>query len=662
MSGNVKTTKIRQKDIFCIEQMLQKYNGHFDLPAYAASAAVFLLISYLGFRGGGYDTTVSGEVGLLAWWLLLLGSLLGFLPRFGKKSWVIIALFAAFVGWTALSLIWTDSFERSATELARVTGYLGVFLLALALRQLGKPKYLLGGLAAAIAAIALLAVLSRLHPVWFPNTLTSLLLPGVSSRLSYPLGYWNALAAFAALGLPPMLYLASEAKNVVAKVLAAAALPVLVLCIFLTLSRTGILVAAVSATVFILLSQDRLLKLISFAPAAVGSLILITVVKGYSDLSDGLLTDSAKSQGNKVLLLMVFISALVAALHLIFSLITRNYKPPKLITWSGRKSALAVVALTLLAVVCFVGFNGPDRVAGRWHEFKQPGLVVSEGGGLRAERFKSASSNGRYQYWVSSVDAAKTRIWGGIGPGTWEFWWAEHGTIRSAFVRDAHSLYFQTLAELGLVGLTLLLLFFLSVVALGLTRVFRAAGSARSLYAAALASCVAFMLAAASDWIWQVPVIPITFLVVVAVIIGSRTESTEGSSVRARAARPLVFLLAAAALFAVVPSLAATRYLRQSHLQVRSQNLDQALLSARYAEKLQPAAAAPHLQEGLIYETASYLARATAEAEKAVHLERKNWRNWLVLSRLEARRGHVQASLHAYQQAKKLSSFSQLFN
>ncbi len=44
----------------------------------------------------------------------------------------------------------------------------------------------------------------------------------------------------------------------------------------------------------------------------------------------------------------------------------------------------------------------------------------------------------------------------GGGAGSYEAWWAQHGSI-PLFVRYAHSLYLEVLGELGVVGLVLLL-------------------------------------------------------------------------------------------------------------------------------------------------------------------------------------------------------------
>src|SRR6202012_5653518 len=40
-----------------------------------------LLSVYLALSGGGYDIVVRSEIGLLVWWFILLGALVGLLPR-----------------------------------------------------------------------------------------------------------------------------------------------------------------------------------------------------------------------------------------------------------------------------------------------------------------------------------------------------------------------------------------------------------------------------------------------------------------------------------------------------------------------------------------------------------------------------------------------------
>ena len=52
----------------------------------------------------------------------------------------------------------------------------------------------------------------------------------------------------------------------------------------------------------------------------------------------------------------------------------------------------------------------------------------------------------------------------------------------------------------------------------------------------------------------------------------------------------------------------------------------------------------------------------TATESPATAREQTNWRNWLVLARLEAKQGHADAAIRAYARAKSLNPRSPLFN
>ena len=66
----------------------------------------------------------------------------------------------------------------------------------------------------------------------------------------------------------------------------------------------------------------------------------------------------------------------------------------------------------------------------------------------------SAGSSGRWQQWGSAIDEFESAPGLGRGAGSYEAWWAQHGTLQG-FVKDAHSLYLESLGELGIVGFLL---------------------------------------------------------------------------------------------------------------------------------------------------------------------------------------------------------------
>ena len=56
----------------------------------------FALVLYLGLKGGGYDQVVYGQVGIIAWWIVVLGAAVAVLPlsRVSTAGWVGFGLLA----------------------------------------------------------------------------------------------------------------------------------------------------------------------------------------------------------------------------------------------------------------------------------------------------------------------------------------------------------------------------------------------------------------------------------------------------------------------------------------------------------------------------------------------------------------------------------------
>ena len=247
----------------------------------------------------------------------------------------------------------------------------------------------------------------------------------------------------------------------------------------------------------------------------------------------------------------------------------------------------------------------------------------------------------------------------GIGPGSFEFWWARKGSL-PIFVRNAHSLYLEVFAELGAVGLLLIVLFVGVALVSGARRALDGEED-RALMAAATAACAAFAVSAALEWVWQVAVMALAFLILAAVAVSGGGSASGGYRPPGRGARALLAVGALAALVAIVPPLTATSAVRSSEDGVAEGRYGTALDRARTAERVQPYAATPELQHALIEERLGRLREAAAAAARATEDESTNWRPWAVLSRLEARRGRAAAARRAYLKARSLNPRSRLF-
>jgi O-antigen ligase len=121
----------------------------------------------------------------------------------------------------------------------------------------------------------------------------------------------------------------------------------------------------------------------------------------------------------------------------------------------------------------------------------------------------------RSEYWEAAFDDVRDRPLGGSGAGSFEEYWLEHGDP-GVHVQDAHSLYLEVLAELGIVGFALVLVV-LAVPFIALVR------TRRDIESAAAAGFTAFVVHAGLDWDWEMPVVVFTGLAcAVALLVATR--------------------------------------------------------------------------------------------------------------------------------------------
>jgi O-antigen ligase/polysaccharide polymerase Wzy-like membrane protein len=642
-----------------------------DPGGFATWLLPLLLIVYLAMNNGGYDEIPRDQVGVAVWWLVLIGTAIGLLPAAGgtRIGRLMLGALALFAGWTALSLTWTDSVGLSSVELARVSTYLGVFALALAVQGEGRWRHLLNGVTTGVAIVCGIAVLSRLEPTWFSQTNAGAVLPGIEieRRLSYPLNYSSGLGAFAAISLPLLLAATASARNIVVQALAAAALPVVALALWLTTSSLAVPAAAVALVAFLILAPDRLPKLATLLVAGAGSAILIAAENQREALDRGIPTPTAQHQGDELLTILIVVCLGVALVQTAISLVSQYAERPPWTRPTPRQLARPAIAAACAVLLVGLAAGGGGKLQDEWHNFKygNQGNLTDQSRGNQITDF---SSSGRYSFWSGAVDAFQSAPLVGIGPGTFQFWWAQHGDT-AGFVRDAHSLYLETLGELGIVGFILIAGFSLAVLLLGTSRALRGPPELRLGVAAATAGCAAFVATALVDWGWEVGVIPFVFLALAAVAVagGLEAETTRqrnsGRTIGPRSplARVATVALSMSALVAICLPLVSASALQSSRHAATAGDLSGALSDAKRAADFEPGAAEPRLQEALVQEQQGDFAAAVKSARIATDKEPSNWQNWIILSRLEARSGNPAASIEAYKTARSLNPRSQIF-
>ena len=251
----------------------------------------------------------------------------------------------------------------------------------------------------------------------------------------------------------------------------------------------------------------------------------------------------------------------------------------------------------------------------------------------------------------------------GQGAGSYEAWWAEHGSL-AMFVRDAHSLYLEALAELGVVGFLLIAGAFLVGLVTALIRLRRLPRAEARDLAAPTAVFVAFCAAVAIDWMWELTVVSVVAFTCLALLVGSAPYTVVPErSVRVRPAYVVVGLTAAWFLICLqaIPYLSELRIRASQEAAARGEG-GAALDAAESARAIRPWAASPWLQLALVREELGDLREAESAIGRALDRDSSDWRLWLVRARLETKLGDVPAARASLRRARSLNPRSPLFN
>ena len=610
------------------------------------------LIVVVAVLGGRSPSAVRSVAAILVWWGVLVAVAFDLAPRAAipRAALACTALLVAFGLFTALSIGWAPSAEGAFAEADRVFLYAGVLLSAVLLARPGDAGRWADGMALAVVVVALLALGQRLFPGLLPDDRLAEQLPNAATRLSYPVGYWNGLAIFVALGFPLLLRVAVVARLALWRAAALAPLPALAGAIYLTSSRGGVAVAALAGAAFVLLC-GRVRALLALAVAAAGCAAAVAILDARSVLVDGPFDGSAaKDAGPEAAAL---IAAVCVACALVYALA------------SGRvrlRTSIPRLVWPLLAVVAVAGAIAADP-AERVRTFKaEPPVQEAPGATPVRGHLSSSGGSGRWQFWDAAAGEWREHPLAGGGAGSFEPWWAQHGKL-DWFVRNAHSLWLETLAELGVVGLLLLAGVFAVGVAAGLARLRGRAADDRVTVAALLALVLGFMLGAAIDWVWQLPAVAALALLSLGLLTGPGTTPWRRGERSARmsfGARAVLVLAAWIAICAQALPFLATEEVVASQKAAARGELGEALERASSARAIQPWAASPRLQLALVREEAGDVRRARRDIAAAIARDESDWRLRVIASRLAVKAGDLDAARTALARARALNPRSRL--
>jgi O-Antigen ligase len=627
-----------------------------------ASGGLAVTVFWIAYESGSSSLSARSVLAIAIWWVILLGVGLGFLPRgrVDRSAVMVGALLTAFAVDTFASVFWARDAAGAFEEFDRMALYVGLFVLtAISVRRSEICRWA-DGLAVGLGAIAVVALLSRLFPGLFSPRGLPEFLPNTATRLSFPIGYWNGLGILMGMTVPLLLHMTLTGSSALRRSLGVAAIPILACVVYFTASRGGVLTGLVGTIVFLTATNRRWEVLGAMVAAAIGSALGVAVLVPRTELVNGPLgSDAAHSQGRVAALLILGCCLLSAAIYLVGARILSGRRPPGVLV--GR----IVLGVALAALVGSVIALHPVR---RFDDFKRTPPTPSPGGDFVRAHLLSGNGSGRWQFWSAAVGEFKSAPVAGRGAASYESWWAQNATF-THFIRNAHSLYLETLGELGVIGLLVLAAAFVATFAIAVRRLLRVGPRERPTIAALTAVFAAFAFGAAIDWVWQITVIAGVAIVAMALVTAAETPRPKAvTAVHERGERSIRFALGAAALaFAwvvicaqAIPWLASMK-LAESQAAVRRDDGDVAFRAAIDAKRIQPWAASPYLQLALVDEASGQLTSARRWIDDAIERDPENWRLWLVAARLETKDGDVAKAARTLERAASLNPRSPLF-
>ena len=325
---------------------------------------------------------------------------------------------------------------------------------------------------------------------------------GSGPRLRYPLGYWNANGAMCGIAVAMLLWMSRSARWTRAALGSRSRrCRRSLLTLYFTYSRGGLLALVVGALCLLALSRDRLWMLATLAIGAIGALPALLAVPGPRQPRRQRRLPDIRRPGRHG-----------AAHPARRDRRSRSASSPACGGWSARRRRRPggrvelsrdptraeggrASASASLAIAAAIAFGGRA-----WDQFSSSDIEFPTD---PAQHFSDLSGAGRHDFWRVAIDAFEEKPLAGHGAGTYEFSWDKLRSIELP-VHDAHSLYLEAFAELGLIGGLLVLGLVGGMLWSGSPPGGHAPRPQREAYAALFAAMLLFAVGVGFDWFWEI--------------------------------------------------------------------------------------------------------------------------------------------------------------
>jgi tetratricopeptide (TPR) repeat protein len=574
---------------------------------------------------------------------------------------VALALFAVLVALTAASIGW--AIDPDDAWVNRTLAWMAAFGLGTALVRVWPERWtaLLGGVILAAVVVCGYAVLTKV----FPGALNP---DEIYARLRDPFGYWNSVGLMAAMGGPACLWLGSRRSGHAAvNALAFPALGLLVVACLLAYSRGALLALAAGCAFWFLVVPLRLRGFVVLAVGGLGGLLVALWSFGVTALSADRVPLHDRALGGHALGLLVLamlIALLVTGLAILFAL--AESAPSRTRRRVAGAAVLVCVALVPIASAGLLatserGLTG--SISKAWNELTDPNARVPSNDPTRLTAIGSV----RARYWDEALKIWRANELTGVGAGNYRTARLRY-RVDTLNVRHAHGYVVQTLSDLGVAGLAVILALLAAWLAAAVRttglwgRARRAPYTPERIGMLALGSIVVvFGVHSFVDWTWIVPGNAVPALlcagwlagrgpVVDPVAPGRPWRESLRSLVRAPAvaAGAVAFVvLTATAVWATWQPQRSVNATDAALEAVEANRLPEARADVQRARDVDPLSTTPLYVGATVELAAGNAPGARRLYEEAVRMQPSTSETWLRLAQFELNQGDARAALRA---------------
>jgi O-Antigen ligase len=603
------------------------------------AAGAFTATAGLAAANGGFFPVSWGWAALALFWAAAAALIVRDTTRLGRLELVFVGFVTAVVAWTWLSSLWSIDLSSSILEGQRGLVVIGAVVAAVALAPARPVRPLLGAVLAGVTVDCGYALATRLFPARV-GTYDQLAV----YRLNTPVGYWNGLGIFAALGAVLALGFAVRGRRPVTRALASASLLVLVPTLYFTFSRGAWLAAFAGLAVLAALDARRLqLAATSICVLTWPALGVVAASRAHALTRQSSILPQAVHDGHRLAVVLLALAAVAAAAAVWAQQVERRVVFRRPVRLAFASVLVGAALLTLGGVVARYG--SPPTIARKAYDSF---LSAPKGGADLNARLFTLSNDLRIELWRVAWQEAQAHPVLGGGAGSYDRFYAAHRSSAQD-VQDAHNLYLETLAELGPAGLALLL----AALAVPLVAAVRLRRHPLVPFAAAAYS--AYLVHASVDWDWELAGITAAaiFCGLACLLAARREHAPPALSNRARNGLAVgVAALGVVALLGLVGNSA----LGASETAIQNGDWSSAVRHARTATRWLPWSAAGWQRLGEAQIGAHEPAAARRSLQRALARDPGDWVTWLDLG--IASRGRAQSA--AFARASRLNPRSPL--